>query len=95
MVGVNHLGDAVEDLDAARDDAAAAGGQGPGEPVAPGLEEDELEFGEGVADMDAVGAGAAAPGWCRPTSTSTVTTSGRWASRIERAGGGRRRRSAG
>ena len=56
--GCDHLGDAVEDLDPAGDDAALAGGQGAAQPVGCGVEEDELELGQRVADVDAVGAAA-------------------------------------
>ena len=62
VVGVDHLGDAVEELDPAGDDAALAGGEMASQPVLAGVEEDELELGQGVADVDAVGAGAGAAG---------------------------------
>ena len=55
---MGHLGDAVEELDPAGDDAALAGGEGAAEPVGLGVEEDELELGQRVADVDAVGAAA-------------------------------------
>ena len=58
VVGVRHLGDAVEELDPAGDDAALAGGEGAAEPVGLRVEEDELELGQRVADVDAVGAAA-------------------------------------
>ena len=58
VVGVGHLGDAVEELDPAGDDAALAGGERAAEPVGLGVEEDELELGQRVADVDAVGAAA-------------------------------------
>ena len=58
VVGMHHLGDAVEELDPAGDDAPAAGGQRPAQPVGAGLEVDELELGQGVADVDAVRAAA-------------------------------------
>ena len=58
VVGVGHLGDAVEELDPAGDDAALAGGEGAAEPVGLRVEEDELELGLRVADVDAVGAAA-------------------------------------
>ena len=56
--GCDHLGDAVEELDPPGDDAALAGGKRPAQPVGAGVEEDELELGQRVADVDAVGAAA-------------------------------------
>ena len=56
--GCDHLRDAVEELDPAGDDAALAGGEGAAQPVGAGVEEDQLELGQGVADVDAVGAAA-------------------------------------
>ena len=61
VVGVDHLGDAVEELDPAGDDAPAAGGQRPAQPVGVGTEEDELELGRRIADVDAIRAGARGP----------------------------------
>ena len=58
VVGVRHLRDAVEELDPAGDDAALAGGELLADPVGLGVEEDELELGQRVADVDAVGAAA-------------------------------------
>ena len=95
VVGMHHLRDAVEELDPARDDAAlarpaasrAASRRGRGRRPA-GTRSARRGRGCGTA-----GCGRW-PGWCSPISTSTVTTSGSRASRIEPAAGGRPRRSA-
>ncbi len=55
---MDHLGDAVEDLDLARDDAALTRRIGPAQGILVGVEMDDQEFGHGVADVDAVGAAA-------------------------------------
>ncbi len=62
VVGVDHLGDAVEQLDAAGDDAPLAARERRAQPVGAGVEEHELELGQRVADVDAIGAGAGGAG---------------------------------
>ncbi len=62
VVGVDHLGDAVEDLDPAGDDAALPGGELLADPVGARVEEDELELGQDVTNVDAVGTAAGGAG---------------------------------
>ncbi len=58
MVGVDHLRDAVEQLDPAGDDAPLAGGELGAQPVLMRAEEHQLELGGRVAHVDAVGPAA-------------------------------------
>ena len=86
VVGMHHLGEAVEELDPAGDDAPLAGRAacGAASPRGRGRRRAGTRSGRRGRGRGRGGCGAAA-GWCRPTSTSTVTTSGSSAPRTEGA----------
>lgn len=58
MVGVGHAGQPVEQLDAAGNDPARPDGQLTPQPVLLGVKEEQLELGQRVAHLDAIGAAA-------------------------------------